>query len=125
MLKVHSHHQYRPAPPVGLADLEKLPEANTIQDPGFKSYPASLPKQESLLRADREARAHEAHPNLPHESKPMLSSEGLHGAGAGVGIGSGAGGFASGDAHITSELSTIYSNIQKILDRRHKYMRLS
>lgn len=55
----------------------------------------------------------------------MLASEGLHGAGAGVGVGHGAGGFVNGDAQITSELSAIYSNIQKILDLRHKYMRLS
>ena len=49
----------------------------------------------------------------------------MHGAGAGIGVGSGVGGFADNDAHITSELATIYSNIQKILDMRHKYMRLS
>jgi AMP deaminase len=55
----------------------------------------------------------------------LLETEGLHGAGAGVGVGNGIGGFVDNDAHITSELSTIYSNIQKILDTRHKYMRLS
>jgi AMP deaminase len=54
-----------------------------------------------------------------------LETEGLHGAGAGVGVGNGAGGFAHSDDNITSELSTIYTNIQKILDIRHKYIRLS
>lgn len=78
-----------------------------------------------MLRADKEARDHKAHPYLPHEPKPLLETEGLHGAGAGVGVGNGAGGFADNDANITSELSTIYTNIQKILDIRHKYMRLS
>ena len=66
-----------------------------------------------------------AHPGLPHEAKPFLATEGIHGAGAGIGVGSGAGGFAASDANITAELSTIYSNIQKVLDIRHKYIRLS
>jgi AMP deaminase len=75
--------------------------------------------------ADREARAHQHHPNLPHEQKPFLEQQGLHGAGAGVGLGSGSGGFAVDDSKVTAELTAIYSNIQKVLDLRHKYMRLS
>lgn len=111
-----------------MADPGKHPESNTIQEPGYASYtqsPTALHRTESLLRADKAARDHAAHPNIPHEPKPSLETEGLHGAGAGVGVGNGAGGFVDNDAHITSELSTIYSNIQKILDTRHKYMRLS
>ncbi|KAK8089537.1 AMP deaminase [Apiospora hydei] len=34
-------------------------------------------------------------------------------------------GFADNDPHIAAELSTIFQNIQKILDTRHKYIRLS
>ncbi|TVY78179.1 AMP deaminase [Lachnellula suecica] len=123
-----SSAKYRPAFPVGLADPGKHPESNTIQEPGFGGYtqtPTGLHRTESLLRADRAARDHTVHPNIPHEAKPLLETEGLHGAGAGVGVGNGVGGFVDNDAHITSELSTIYSNIQKILDTRHKYMRLS
>jgi AMP deaminase len=85
----------------------------------------SYQRPESLLRADQLARDHAEHPEVPYESKPSLATEGLHGAGAGVGLGSGAGGFAHSDAGITAELSAIYSNIQKVLDLRHKYMRLS
>jgi AMP deaminase len=55
----------------------------------------------------------------------MLASEGIHGAGAGVGVGSGAGGYAASDSNVTAELSAIYTNIQKVLDLRHKYIRLS
>ncbi|KAI1387044.1 AMP deaminase [Hypoxylon trugodes] len=36
-----------------------------------------------------------------------------------------ASGIASNDPHIVAELSTIFQNIQKILDIRHKYIRLS
>lgn len=123
-----SSSKYRPAVPVGLADLGKHPESNTIQEPIYGAHtpsPMAPHHRESLLQADRAARAHSVHPNIPHEPKPLLETEGLHGAGAGVGVGNGAGGFVDNDVHITSELSTIYSNIQKILDIRHKYMRLS
>jgi len=87
--------------------------------------PVSFHRTDSLLRADEAARDHTAHPGLPHEPKPSLATESLHGAGAGIGLGSGAGGYAYTDAHITAELSSIYSNIQKVLDLRHKYIRLS
>ncbi|RYP73756.1 hypothetical protein DL771_003469 [Monosporascus sp. 5C6A] len=42
--------------------------------------------------------------------------------GAPVGL---SGAFYDGDPHVTVELSTIFKNIQKILDIRHKYIRLS
>jgi AMP deaminase len=80
---------------------------------------------DALLQADRQARDHTHHPGLPHEQKPLLESEGIHGAGAGVGVGSGAGGFAMSDSEVTAELTAIYTNIQKVLDIRHKYIRLS
>ncbi|KAK6361796.1 AMP deaminase, variant 2 [Orbilia blumenaviensis] len=35
------------------------------------------------------------------------------------------GGYVSQDSSITAELQTIYTNVQKILDLRHKYIRLS
>jgi AMP deaminase len=83
-------------------------------------------RPDDYVRADMHAPEHKKHPAVPHEYKtPMLASEGIHGAGAGVGIGAGAGGFAASDDHVTAELSAIYTNIQKILDLRHKYMRLS
>ncbi|KAH8794493.1 hypothetical protein F5882DRAFT_288836 [Hyaloscypha sp. PMI_1271] len=129
MLSGHSMAQsagnYKASFPIGLADPSKHPESNTVQEPSFSARPGGLPRIASLLRADREARDHKTHPEIPHEPKPLLETEGLHGAGAGVGLGNGAGGFVENDANITSELSTIYTNIQKILDIRHKYMRLS
>ncbi|KAI0873972.1 hypothetical protein GGS24DRAFT_461374 [Hypoxylon argillaceum] len=53
-------------------------------------------------------------------SEPQLNME-LPGV-APVGIADASG---DGDAHITAELSTIFQNIQKVLDIRHKYIRLS
>lgn len=58
-------------------------------------------------------------PQLPQS----LEEEGLHGAG--IGVGRGVGGFADDDAHATAEVRSIYTNIKKIQDMRHKYMRLS
>ncbi len=82
--------------------------------------------QDRYVAADQLARSHSKHPDLPHEFKPpILATEGIHGAGAGVGVGAGAGGFATHESSITSELSTIYTNIQKVLDCRNKYIRLS
>ncbi|KAI9048064.1 hypothetical protein LZ554_007861 [Drepanopeziza brunnea f. sp. 'monogermtubi'] len=123
-----SSGKFRAGAPLGLADMNKSPESNLIQEPSsmaFSQGAIGIPRQDSLLQADRTARGHDVHPSIPHESKPLLETEGLHGAGAGVGVGSGAGGFAHNEDNITSELSTIYTNIQKILDLRHKYMRLS
>ena len=63
---------------------------------------------------------------LPHEIEHLpLQSHVIDGPGAGIRVGTGAGGFARNDANVTSELSAIYTNIQKILDLRHKYIRLS
>jgi AMP deaminase len=41
------------------------------------------------------------------------------------GVGLPAGGFVDDDPHIAAELSTIFGNVQKCLDIRHKYIRLS
>jgi AMP deaminase len=82
--------------------------------------------EEEYIQADRSAREHVKHPGLPHEFKPpLLAAEGIHGAGAGVGIGNGSNGFAVSEDTVTEELRTIYTNIQKVLDIRHKYILLS
>ncbi|TKA76338.1 hypothetical protein B0A49_02695 [Cryomyces minteri] len=121
---------YKSALPVGLTNPEKTPTSPEARVSGSAHFEAGRAKQENdvedpLIQADHVAREHGRHPGLPHERKPLLETEGIHGAGAGVGLGSGAGGFANSDANVTSELSAIYKNIQKILDLRHKYIRLS
>jgi AMP deaminase len=116
---------YQSALPIGVGGLDKHghdPASHGLDTPRVGGLKL---EENDLIRADRLAREHAAHPALPHEPKPLLATEGLHGAGAGIGLGSGAGGFAASDAHVTAELSSIYTNIQKILDLRHKYIRLS
>ncbi|KAF2152979.1 AMP deaminase [Myriangium duriaei CBS 260.36] len=121
--------QYRTIPPVGLANTEKDPDAPDIQMPdmtvGSSMDPQAVRAIDPFVKADQQARRHDKHPGLPHEAKPMLEKEGIHGAGAGVGVGGGSDGYATSDSKITSELQAIYSNIQRILDIRHKYIRLS
>jgi AMP deaminase len=125
LLNQDSPGRYRSVP----SGYETVSDKDTTKVPGFGASdlqsPAPFHRTESLFRADEAARAHTAYPGLPHEAKPLLANEGLHGAGAGIGVGSGAGGFANAEAHITAELSKIYSNIQKVLDLRDKYIRLS
>ena len=111
--------------PVGLSHAEQSHESR----PQTTSYAPNVPgidgDESAFLYADQQARSHAQHPALPHENKPLLADEGIHGAGADIGLGSGAGGFAMSDASVTAELSAIYTNVQKVLDLRHKYIRLS
>ncbi|KAL5347568.1 AMP deaminase [Pseudogymnoascus australis] len=115
-----SHGKFKSAEPTGLINPEKLPESSTIQEPILGSNDGSGKSdfQRQEVRQPENAK-------LPAELHAAIPPEGLHGAGAGIGVGSGAGGFANTEAHVTSELGAIYSNIQKVLDFRHKYMRLS
>ncbi|KAF2498876.1 AMP deaminase [Lophium mytilinum] len=121
-----SHKQ--PAPPgVSHADGSVGTAGNRTH--GFNDtvkHHHSAAEDDPFIQADQTARDHAKHPGLPYEHKPpMLADEGIHGAGAGVGVGSGAGGFAANDSNVTAELIAIYTNVQKVLDLRHKYIRLS
>ncbi|KAH8820536.1 hypothetical protein F5884DRAFT_764401 [Xylogone sp. PMI_703] len=120
------NNRYRTSQPTGMVDPGKAPESNIVQEPSVSFQRRFTPRrQSSLLQADIAARAHSTHPDLPHEPKGSLEYEGLHGAGAGIGLGHGPGGYIESDSQITSELNTIYTNIQKVIDLRRKYIRLS
>ncbi|KAK2759044.1 AMP deaminase [Arachnomyces sp. PD_36] len=106
-----------------------VPPQATWQETSTSFTPSTNPplkRRDSFEAADQSARSHAMHPGLPHEHKPyLLATEGIHGAGAGIGIGQGAGGFAANDNAITAELNVICRKIQSLLDKRHKYIRLS
>ncbi|KAI9880300.1 MAG: AMP deaminase [Pleopsidium flavum] len=123
---------YNDAPALaGIASSNKSVQSGDFQSPNLNGLNPTgqhqaYERRNPYVAADQSARSHSKHPRLPHESKPpILATEGIHGAGAGIGVGGGPGGFASNDSSITSELSTIYTNIQKVLDSRNKYIRLS
>ncbi|KAJ4345522.1 AMP deaminase [Didymosphaeria variabile] len=110
--------------PIGVSQAEHSHEPRS-QPNAFNEQGPQTDAANPYMQADAQAREHTKHPGLPHEQKPLLAEEGIHGAGAGVGIGSGAGGFAMDDSSVAAELGAIYTNVQKVLDIRHKYMRLS
>ncbi|KAH7030807.1 uncharacterized protein B0I36DRAFT_114310 [Microdochium trichocladiopsis] len=89
------------------------PEPRTATQPSLGGYPRPSVK-------------------LPPTSAPISLDPAVHGQqGPQPGVGQPDGltnGIASGDAgdaYITAELSTIFQSIQKIIDLRHKYIRLS
>jgi AMP deaminase len=120
-----AHQTHRSALPIGLSHTEQSQEPRSHLNAQNANTYDGQHGTDPLLQVDQQARAHDKHPALPHEDKPMLAEEGIHGAGAGIGVGSGAGGFAMSDSSVTTELTAIYTNVQKVLDLRHKYIRLS
>ncbi|KAI9797148.1 MAG: hypothetical protein M1825_006252 [Sarcosagium campestre] len=110
---------YKPRLPISPDQPEEMAEA----------YAASQDKLDGdalRIKEDTDELGHDAHPGLPAEPKdPILSNEGIHGAGAGIGLNTTSGGVVDNDASITLELCQIYTKIQKIMDIRHKYIRLS
>ncbi|KAH0564931.1 putative zinc finger protein [Trichoglossum hirsutum] len=125
--------QYKPALPVGYAPLDKPVGNEEVQMPRVMrldphTVDSGIQSQDaSSIQADFLTKSHSPpHPGSSHEPKQtFLSTDGIHVAGEGVGLGAGAGGFAQNDSRVTEELSAIYTNIQKVLDIRHKYIRLS
>ena len=111
---------YRPTAPIGLASLDKPPDAADVQAADLSSFEPHQPR--SFLQQNHSVSSeHAAKSGLAQEPKPGLSDQ----VPAGAGIGIAASGYANADPTITSELSAIYTNVQKILDLRHKYIRLS
>ncbi|KAF1941602.1 AMP deaminase [Clathrospora elynae] len=111
--------------PIGLLQTEQSQEPRRHPTQHATNIPGTYDEGDTYLQADQQARSHVQHPEIPHEPKPLLAEQGIHGAGAGIGVGTGAGGLAMSDSSITAELSAIYTNVQKVLDLRHKYIRLS
>ncbi|KAL7269463.1 AMP deaminase [Rhizina undulata] len=86
--------------PHGLASLDKPKENSEVQAPEMSRY--------------------DPHKALPADGRHQYTIP-LHGQAP-----SGAqGNYAYKDPALSAELSTIYTNVQKILDLRHKYMRVS
>ncbi|KAK4999149.1 AMP deaminase [Elasticomyces elasticus] len=124
-----SNPNYRSALPVGTPNPQKPPATTNVHTSGLDLFNCGQKEmngeEDPILQADIAAQQHSKHTGLPDEAKPFVEYEGIRGAGAGVGVGAMSGGFTASDANVTSELTAIYTNIQKVLDIRHKYIRLS
>ncbi|KAL1965321.1 hypothetical protein VTN77DRAFT_5923 [Rasamsonia byssochlamydoides] len=104
-----------------------MPDGAALNAPSARNSPShACMHEESLLAADQSARNNALHPGLPHEHNPyLLSSQGIHGAGARIGVGQGAEGFAPRDDAVTAELNIVCRKIQSLLEKRRKYIQLS
>ncbi|RPB24725.1 AMP deaminase [Terfezia boudieri ATCC MYA-4762] len=109
MKSAGSHQQQAQSPglgrssiPIGLASLDKPSGSDEVQVPG------GMERFDPHRVSDRSVTGSYGQPSSSH----------AHGAAQDQG-------FASRDATISNELSTIYTNIQKIIDLRHKYLRIS
>ncbi|MCJ1287966.1 AMP deaminase [Xylographa opegraphella] len=112
---------YHSALPVGLASLEKPVDEAEVQEPALGTFDPHglLPYLENQAIPTKDAQI--AAPMSNHAAGVE------QGDGNSIGLGSGTtkGGYIHNDSNVTSELSTIYTNIQRIIDIRHKYIRLS
>ncbi|KAK6534447.1 AMP deaminase [Arthrobotrys megalospora] len=85
-----------------------------------KSFGAQVPKAMPLGYGSFEKPLGEAEVQAPNMTGFNAINNGPAAANQAAG-----GGYVAQDAGITAELQTIYTNVQKILDLRHKYIRLS
>ncbi|KAK6865807.1 AMP deaminase [Apiospora arundinis] len=93
------------------ADLGREPAPRTATRPSLGGNPGQTPNMLGTEDMGAGGTENQLLPDmaLPDGQMPM-------------GLGTG---FVDNDPHIAAELSTIFQNIQKILDTRHKYIRLS
>jgi AMP deaminase len=121
-----SRSGYRSALPLGLASLDKPVDAPHVQSPDLKRfdpYVQNTYQSVDPIASDHSAKSYSRPSELRQPDVPSpLGEYGLHGARAGTGVSAA---FATNDESVTAELSAIYTNIQKISDMRHKYIRLS
>ena len=111
--------------PVGLTDLDLSMHATDIRslaisdslDPLAINLPSPIPSTESLQYKPLDP-SQIVDPSLP-------ADQDIHEVESKVKDGTRNDACADKDANVTSELITIYTNIQKVLDLRHKYIRLS
>ena len=122
---ITSPRSARSAVPSGTATTEK-PVHNIDAQPRDHSHLEShasnnnLETNDQSISTSQPLRSHADHSRLHDRHKsPISASEGVRSSGAGIES------YKTNDGVVASELSVIYTNIQKVLDIRHKYIRLS
>lgn len=117
--------------PMGLASFAKPVGSTEFQAPdltGFDphEYPPPHQPQGSPKVADSLSEECPGRTEGHYVARPPLPTEdGVSGPDADVGTSTASGGYAGNDPNVTAELSAIYTNVQRIIDIRHKYIRLS
>ncbi|KAK3330860.1 hypothetical protein B0H66DRAFT_545062 [Apodospora peruviana] len=105
-----------------LVDMDSFSATETALEQSLQREPSfigvdNMPSRGSLTQANNIAG------NSASQIDPAVQQQMLLNTGAVAGIGSST--YMDADPQITAELSTIFKNIHKILDFRHKYIRLS
>ncbi|MCJ1434654.1 AMP deaminase [Xylographa pallens] len=114
---------YHSALPVGLSSLEKPVDVADVQEPDLENFdPHGLHSRQEKQAVPTPA--NNAQVTAPRSDYGLAVEQG-DGNIVGVGSGTTKAGYINSDSSVTSELSTIYTNIQRIIDIRHKYIRLS
>ena len=117
--------------PLGLASIDKPVSVADVQMPDLTRFDlhkhlSNHDLQEPLTTASDYPRGQLEYHGIDHNHDSTLTTkEQFNPTGLGSAKQATAGGLASKDLNVTAELSAIYSNIQNILDIRHKYIRLS
>ena len=117
-------YNIRNATSIGLATFEESIDEVKIETAEPNGF-GPRGKHDAHVTANQAAKSSLKHFDPRDAKTPILSSEDIPEADVGIGVGVGTGGYAIDDANVTSELNAIYTNIQKVLDMRHKYIRLS
>jgi len=121
----------QPVIPVGLASLAKPVDSTEFQAPdlaGFDPYEYPPPQQPRGSPAVADSLSKECPGRTEGHlvaRPPSPTEDEIYGPDAGVGTSTASGRYASNDPNLTAELSAIYTNVQRIIDIRHKYIRLS
>jgi len=97
-----------------------------LPEPGSQSplrRDASFYSINNLASRGSQSQANHIAQSPEHQIEPAVQKQMLLNTGAVAGLGSST--FMDADPHVTAELATIFKNVQKITDLRHKYIRLS
>lgn len=106
----------------GITSMHESSQGN--DDHEHSSYIATVERSAGQSGNVARSQTSNVGPSREHEDVGLhaQSAEAMEAA---IGVGNTSGGFADRDGNIKTELSEIYTRIQRVLDLRHKYIRLS
>ena len=126
--QISSGYSFRSALPVGLTRTDGTPSSPLHSNHvlGRSVSELYIDEEDAVLEDELGAVTQPpARTHQRHSKAPLGTGLPLGATHAGEVLGSSFGSFAAGESYIASELRAIYSEITKVLDIRHKYLRLS
>ena len=122
-----SENPYNSPLPVGLSRGDVPWRSPQLSVNHEDKHSANIPTRRQELSLDEELTGKaKTHQSVPSQQNPRLAAQqAMNGSVPGGAMGSSLSTFGPTGSYIASELSAIYTEITKVLDIRHKYMRLS